>query len=177
MKSLRFVLPSVLALAALPLLAACGHENKPAESPAREGSIAVTSAQAAKPASAVSMSDDLRHVCGIEDTGAAPKFDFDSVVLNTTDRSELDQLATCMTTGPLKGKNIQLVGRADPRGEAEYNMNLGATRANAVQHYLAQLGVSNGRLNTTSRGALDAQGHDDASWAADRRVDLELAGK
>lgn len=177
MNTVRFALPSVLALAALPLLVACGHESKPAEAPAPHDGIAVTSAQTAKPAPAVAMSDDLRHVCGIADTGAAPKFDFDSAVLDTTDRSELDQLATCMTTGPLKGKNIALVGRADPRGEAEYNMNLGATRANAVQHYLAQLGVANDRLNSTSRGALDAQGHDEASWAADRRVDLELAGK
>jgi peptidoglycan-associated lipoprotein len=82
-----------------------------------------------------------------------------------------------MTSGPLAGKNIQLVGRADPRGEAEYNMNLGAIRANAVEHYLAQLGVSGSRLATTSRGALDAQGHDDATWAVDRRVDLRLAGR
>jgi hypothetical protein len=47
-----------------------------------------------------------------------------------------------MTTGPLTGKSVELVGRADPRAEAEYNMNLGATRADAVKHYLAQLGVT-----------------------------------
>lgn len=82
-----------------------------------------------------------------------------------------------MTTGPLAGKNIELVGRADPRGEAEYNMNLGATRADAVKHYVAQLGVARGRLATTSRGALDAQGHDETTWATDRRVDLRLAGR
>jgi peptidoglycan-associated lipoprotein len=72
---------------------------------------------------------------------------------------------------------LVLVGRADPRGEAEYNMNLGATRADAVKHYLAQLGVAGGRLATTSRGALDAQGHDETTWATDRRVDLRLAGR
>ena len=67
--------------------------------------------------------------------------------------------------GPLTGKNVELIGRADPRGEAEYNMNLGATRANAVKHYLAQLGITPSRFTTTSRGSLDAQGHDEASWA------------
>jgi peptidoglycan-associated lipoprotein len=72
---------------------------------------------------------------------------------------------------------VQLVGRADPRGEAEYNMNLGATRANAVDHYLAQLGIDGSRLTTTSRGALDAQGHDEATYVLDRRVDLRLAGR
>jgi peptidoglycan-associated lipoprotein len=123
------------------------------------------------------MSSDLRNTCGIEDSGAAPKFDFDSALLSAPDRSELDQLAKCMTTGPLTGKNVQLVGRADPRGEAEYNMNLGATRANAVKHYLAQLGITPSRFTTTSRGSLDAQGHDEATWAVDRRVDLDLAGR
>jgi peptidoglycan-associated lipoprotein len=82
-----------------------------------------------------------------------------------------------MTTGPLAGKSIELVGRTDPRGEAEYNMTLGARRANAVEHYLAQLGVATSRLATTSRGALDAQGHDETGWAVDRRVDLRLAGR
>jgi peptidoglycan-associated lipoprotein len=123
------------------------------------------------------MSNSLRSTCGIEDTGAAPKFDFDSALLSSPDRSELDQLAKCMTAGPLTGKNVELTGRADPRGEAEYNMNLGATRADAVKHYLAQLGIAPSRFTTTSRGSLDAQGHDDATWAADRRVDLSLAGR
>jgi peptidoglycan-associated lipoprotein len=82
-----------------------------------------------------------------------------------------------MTTGPLKEKNVELIGRADPRGEAEYNMNLGAIRADAVKHYLAQLGIGGSRLTTTSRGSLDAQGHDEATWATDRRVDLSLAGR
>jgi peptidoglycan-associated lipoprotein len=170
------VLTVVLAFA----LAACGHEAKPAQTPSTgPDGVATTNALAPQNQrqSAVSMSGDLKCVCGIEDSGAAPKFDFDSALLSSPDRSELDQLATCMTSGPLAGKNIQLVGRADPRGEAEYNMNLGAIRANAVEHYLAQLGVSGSRLATTSRGALDAQGHDDATWAVDRRVDLRLAGR
>lgn len=159
---------------------ACAHESKPAQS-AGGGSTGIAITNAPTPSAdnrnGVTMSDDLRRVCGIEDTGAAPKFDFDSVLLSTTDRSELDQLAKCMTTGPLKGKDVELVGRANPRGEAEYNMNLGATRANAVEHYLAQLGIPASRFTATSRGALDAQGHDEATWATDRRVNLRLAGQ
>jgi peptidoglycan-associated lipoprotein len=81
-----------------------------------------------------------------------------------------------MTTGPLAGKTVELVGRADPRGEEEYNMTLGERRAESVVHYLTQLGVAESRLPVTSRGALDAQGHDEATWAVDRRVDLRLAG-
>lgn len=159
---------------------ACGHESKPPQTAGTaQSGVPVTNAPAprADDGNAVSLSDDLRRLCGIEDTSAAPKFDFDSALLSHTDRSELDQLAKCMTAGPLKGKSVELVGRADPRGESEYNMNLGATRANAVKHYLAQLGVAGSRFSTTSRGALDAQGHDEATWAVDRRVDLRLAGR
>jgi peptidoglycan-associated lipoprotein len=158
-------------------LAACANEAKPPRAADGVTSTTSTSSAPAPRPAAVAMSDGLRHVCGIEDTGAAPKFDFDSALLEPGDRSELDQLAACMTTGPLKGKNVELVGRADPRGEAEYNMTLGATRATAVKHYLSQLGVSGDRLPTTSRGALDAQGHDEASWATDRRVDMRMAGQ
>jgi peptidoglycan-associated lipoprotein len=169
-------LPAAFALA----LTACAHETKPPEAPSNAPSgLAVTSSPPASNGNqaAVSLSKDLRSLCGIEDTGAAPKFDFDSALISSADRSELDQLAKCMTTGPLAGKNVELTGRADPRGESEYNMNLGAIRASAVQHYLAELGIAPSRFVTTSRGALDAQGHDDATWAVDRRVDLSLAGR
>jgi peptidoglycan-associated lipoprotein len=155
----------------------CGHESTPPQTPANAFNGVATTSAPQPNRGAVAMSSDLRHVCGIQDTGDAPKFDFDSATLSGSDRSELDQLSVCMTTGPLAGKNVELVGRADPRGEAEYNMTLGATRASAVEHYLAQLGISSARLTTTSRGALDAQGHDDATWAIDRRVDLRLAGQ
>jgi peptidoglycan-associated lipoprotein len=165
------------AVAAVLAMAACAHESKPPQAAANAPVQAVTPQPKTHGGNAVSMSDELRRTCGIADTGAAPKFEFDSALLSPTDRNELDQLAKCMTTGPLAGKNIELVGRADPRGEAEYNMNLGATRADAVKHYLAQLGVAGSRLPTTSRGALDAQGHDETTWATDRRVDLRLAGR
>jgi len=167
-------LSAVLALAT----AACAKENPPPRTANEAQGVTTTNAATPTPhENGVTMSADLRHVCGIEDTGVAPKFDFDSSLLSTTDRSDLDQLATCMTSGPLAGKNVELVGRADPRGEAEYNMNLGATRASAVKVYLAKLGIAGTRLDTTSRGSLDATGHDEASWAVDRRVDLRLAGQ
>jgi peptidoglycan-associated lipoprotein len=177
MKLPMTALSAVLVLAT----AACAKENPPPRTANEaQGVTSVTTTNASTPTpheNGVTMSADLRHVCGIEDTGAAPKFEFDSSLISTTDRSELDQLAQCMTTGPLAGKNVELVGRADPRGEAEYNMNLGATRASAVKVYLAKLGIASARLDTTSRGSLDATGHDETTWAVDRRVDLRLAGQ
>ena len=87
----------------------------------------------------------------------------------------LDQIATCVTSGPLKGKRLHLVGRADPRGTEEYNLGLGDRRAHTVQSYLSRLGLTGNQVATTTRGALDASGTDDGSWRTDRRVDLELA--
>ena len=86
----------------------------------------------------------------------------------------LAQIAKCFTTGPLAGRNVRLVGHTDPRGEPEYNMTLGAFRADATAHYLEQLGVTAARIHETSRGELDASGNDEAGWQRDRRVDVEL---
>ena len=59
-------------------------------------------------------------------------------------------------------------------GEPQYNMVLGAHRANGVADYLARAGVERSRVDLTSRGALDASGVDDVGQQADRRVDLVL---
>ena len=118
---------------------------------------------------------DLRKACGIDDVNRAPRFDFDSSSLSSNDRDVLGQVARCLTTGPMKGRSVSLVGRADPRGESEYNMSLGEERSTSGKTYLQQLGVDPARLHDTSRGALDAKGHDEETWRLDRRVDIELA--
>ena len=87
----------------------------------------------------------------------------------------LEQVAKCLTTGPLKGRAVDLLGRADPRGETEYNMSLGEARADSVKRYLSDMGVQAQRVAASSRGELDAIGTDEASWATDRRVDVDLA--
>jgi peptidoglycan-associated lipoprotein len=69
---------------------------------------------------------------------------------------------------------VQLIGRADPRGEPEYNMMLGDARAGNVDQYLVALGVDAMQMTTTSRGELDATGTDEPSWQRDRRVDMRL---
>lgn len=165
----------ILAIAVL--LFACGHDAKPPQDATSQPTSAAVTAPKLASRDVVSMSDDLKALCHIDDTRSAPKFDFDSSSLSESDRSALAQLAKCMSDGPLKGKDVELVGRADPRGEAEYNMNLGATRAHAVRAYLGQLGIATTRLPATSRGALDARGSDESSWAEDRRVDLRIAGR
>ncbi len=105
---------------------------------------------------------------------SSPLFAFDDAELFPDDRALLDKVATCMKTGPLEGRSVMLVGRADPRGETEYNMLLGARRAHSVANFLKVLGVAAPRVQETSRGELDATGTNEATWTYDRRVDILL---
>jgi len=124
----------------------------------------------------LAISPDILAACGITAVASAnPTFDTDKDELTPDDRKILDQIATCLMTGPLKGKSVSLIGRADPRGTEEYNLGLGSRRAASVHQYLARLGVTPPQLAVTTRGALDATGSDEATWQADRRVDVQLA--
>ncbi len=124
----------------------------------------------------VNVSDDIIKACNIhlDNVSRAPKFDFDDAQLLPEDRDVLEQIAKCVTTGPLKGRHLSLVGRCDPRGEVEYNMVLGDYRAESVHDYLAKLGVDPNAMARTSRGELDAEGKDEDGWRRDRRVDVSL---
>jgi peptidoglycan-associated lipoprotein len=156
-----------LNIVAIPLAAllatACAHDNPPPKTE-QAGVVAVTQANPkSRSDQTVNLSSDIRTQCNIDDSDRAPKFDFDSTQLAGNDRDR-----------PLKGRTMHLVGRADPRGETEYNMNLGESRATAVRRYLASMGVDGRKMSDTSRGALDAAGHDEETWRKDRRVDIDL---
>jgi peptidoglycan-associated lipoprotein len=103
-----------------------------------------------------------------------PKFDYESPELHPETREVLQRLATCLSSGSLKGAKVLLTGHCDARGEYEFNMSLGAQRAENVKTFLSTLGVPADRVVTSSRGKLDATGGDDAGWANDRRVDIEV---
>lgn len=152
-------------------LVAVGCAKKPAQD---VSSIPLTSAKAKR--ANVHLDDDIMRLCSIhiDNVDRAPKFDFDDAELLPEDRDILEQVAKCVTTGPLKGRKLALVGRADPRGDTEYNMVLGEFRADSVQTYLSNLGVEPNNMMKTSRGELDAEGSDDESWQRDRRVDVLL---
>ena len=142
--------------------------------PAPAATAKVEQPQPASPNLAVS--DDLARQCSLQldSSDKAPKFDFDRAELLPEDRDLLERVATCFTSGPLRGKHLQLIGHADPRGTDEYNLGLGTQRAHSVRDYLEHLGVAATQLAETTRGALDAHGHDEATWRVDRRVDLDL---
>lgn len=173
------------AIVILVALTACGNDPKPtakAPSRGRVGTTFVATPVVVPPKKVdpvrtpnVSVSGEIAELCDItthEDT--APKFDFDDATLTGADRDLLDQVGRCLTSGPLAGRSILLTGRADPRGEEEYNLSLGARRAGSARAYLREIGVSPIRMTETSRGKLDATGTDEAGWAQDRRVDISL---
>jgi peptidoglycan-associated lipoprotein len=124
----------------------------------------------------LALSADIATACGIKASpDANPNFDYDKDELSPEDRKVLDAIAVCLTTGPLKGKSLALIGRADPRGTDEYNLGLGSRRATTVSQYLVRSGVGQPQLGVTTRGALDATGTDESGWAKDRRVDIQIA--
>jgi len=125
-------------------------------------------------APSIAVSPDVLRACQSElgSTEEAPKFAFDESDLTAEDLSVLAQIAQCFTTGPLNGEELQLIGRADPRGTVPYNQALGSRRALSAAAYLESRGVDAARIVWSSRGKLDAMGHDEASWAIDRRVDI-----
>lgn len=195
MTSRRFV--GLLPLAAFSLLLASGcdapgvsRKAKAPVAPPQQGIGQATTTGAPFPGDVRSMgpavetvglsvSNAIAKACGIAPTGdgkaVAPNFEFDSAALAPDDRVLLAKVARCLSEGALRGRNVMLIGRADPRGENEYNMMLGGSRADTVHRYMVDLGVGRERMHTTSRGEMDATGKDEAGWAHDRRVDVELA--
>ncbi len=171
---------SALALiAALTTAAGCAHDAPPpAPTPtSAPAPVTLRSATVGKTNSTIYISDELRKQCAIgavEGTKTAPKFAFDESAISTDDRDVLAKVAECLTTGPLKGKSVKLIGRADMRGTADYNMALGARRSDAVTKYLLGMGVPSSQMTETSRGELDATGQGEEGWRKDRRVDIDV---
>lgn len=121
----------------------------------------------------IHISPKIQELCGIASDKA--NFEFDSAKLSKGAKSTLNELAVCFLTGPGTGKNLDLVGHADPRGTEDYNFALGQKRAGGVGKYLGTKNLGDDRVASSSRGEIDANGSDEPSWAADRRVDILLA--
>ena len=72
-----------------------------------------------------------------------------------------------------------LQGNTDERGTREYNIALGQKRADAVKNMMLLLGATEIQIETVSFGKEKPrrEGHDEASWAENRRVDIVHAGE
>lgn len=77
-------------------------------------------------------------------------FAFDRYDLSADARSVLRVNADWLKNNP--AVRVEIEGHCDERGTSEYNLALGAKRAQAARDYLSSLGVSSARLSTTSYG-------------------------
>jgi peptidoglycan-associated lipoprotein len=97
-------------------------------------------------------------------------FAYDSIELSDNAREILRTNADWLRENP-KAK-VEIEGHCDSRGTIEYNLALGAKRANAARDYLVSLGVSADRLTTISYGKelQVCQEETESCWADNRRA-------
>ena len=69
---------------------------------------------------------------------------------------------------------VVLEGNTDERGSREYNIALGDRRAQSVRRLLLFQGAADKQIEVVSYGEEKpvAEGHDEAAWAQNRRVEL-----
>ncbi|TPV97044.1 MAG: OmpA family protein [Myxococcales bacterium FL481] len=140
--------------------------TQPAPVPGLEGAKNPEQAQ-------VAVAPAVSQMCNLP----TPNFAYDSASLSVAASATLDALAECFINGPAKAETMLLVGHADPRGDEEYNLGLGQRRADSVAGYVMGRGLASTRVNTSSRGELDAVGTNEDTWHRDRRVEIRLANK
>ena len=99
-------------------------------------------------------------------------FDFDSYSVKDEYQPLMQQHAQYLKSHPQRHVLIQ--GNTDERGTSEYNLALGQRRSQAVLSALETLGVQATQLEAVSLGTEKpvALGHDEDSWAQNRRADL-----
>ncbi|MDQ3187017.1 MAG: peptidoglycan-associated lipoprotein Pal [Pseudomonadota bacterium] len=74
---------------------------------------------------------------------------------------------------------VLLQGNTDDRGSREYNLALGQRRADSVRNAMTLTGAKEAQIESASLGEEKprATGHDEASWAENRRVDIRYQGE
>jgi len=104
-------------------------------------------------------------------------FNFDSAALSDDARATLRGDADWLKANATA--RIQIEGHCDDRGTAEYNMALGAKRAQAAMDYLATLGIAANRMSTISYGEeipVCKESNEDC-WAKNRRAHFVVAAR
>jgi peptidoglycan-associated lipoprotein len=97
-------------------------------------------------------------------------FELDKSELTQEARQTLDRQAAWLKRYP--SVHVMIEGHCDERGTREYNMALGARRANTAKSYLVALGIDPSRLGTVSYGAERPAvlGTGEAVWSQNRRA-------
>jgi peptidoglycan-associated lipoprotein len=108
------------------------------------------------------------------DTGAfIIRFGFDQATLTSETQGTLQKLADCLKRAPAKRITVQ--GHADERGTTQYNIALGARRAESARKYLTDLGVG-AKLDGVSFGEEKPLCTDQTEecWARNRRDEFQV---
>jgi len=167
-RSLKFACVS----AAL-ILGACTHKQEAvntAPPPARPATAAPTPAPVTSqilPGSA----EDFR-----VNVGDTVHFGYNEYNIEDNDKAVLGRQAQWLAKYP--SVRVAVEGHCDERGTREYNLALGARRANAVKEYLVSQGVSTARVETVSYGKERpiCTESNEACWAQNRRGVTTLTG-
>lgn len=166
------------------MLVACKSEQKAAE-PTGAGTTGGAAMNAPRPDArsdtapeltvitviGVDIDTRLAVMCGLEESKVF--FKFDSAKVLPAAKERLQKIADCATNGPAKGKELVVVGRADPVGGDEYNKQLGMDRADSVAQHLKEMGVPKTRVEKLSKGEATATA-DPFGWPYERRVTVRL---
>jgi len=103
-------------------------------------------------------------------------FAVDRFELEAEARDVLRRQAAWLTRYP--NVNLLIAGNADERGTREYNIALGARRADAARRYLIASGIATTRIQTVSYGKekpVDLASTEEA-WAKNRNAQTVLVG-
>jgi peptidoglycan-associated lipoprotein len=101
------------------------------------------------------------------------RFGFDQATLTGDAQGTLQKLSDCLKKAPARRVIVQ--GNADERGTTQYNVALGARRAEAARKYLSDLGTGQ-NAETVSFGKekpVCTQSSEDC-WAKNRRADFVI---
>jgi len=153
------------ALSAVLVLGACTHKQEAVTTAPPPAAPAPAPAPAPVTSSIIPGSaEDLR-----VNVGDTVHFAFDQYNVEESDKALLGRQAAWLQRYP--AVRVTIEGHADERGTREYNLALGARRANAVREYLVSQGVSTGRIETISYGKERpiCTSSDEGCWAQNRR--------
>jgi peptidoglycan-associated lipoprotein len=112
----------------------------------------------------------------VQESGAVQDafFNYDEAALSAEAQAALTNSANWLKKHT--DYSLLVEGHCDERGTEQYNLALGDRRANTAKEFLATLGIDSARIRTVSYGEerpFDA-GHDDSSWAKNRRAHLVI---
>ncbi len=100
-------------------------------------------------------------------------FSYDQSAIAAPERTKLDAAKQYLDAHP--EQRLLIEGRCDWRGTGDYNLGLGDRRAAAAKQYLVTLGVPDTKVETLSKGDLEAvENASDDVMAKDRRAELVI---